>query len=70
MGCETIMSTWTASKAKTQFNQLLQASLTEGPQVITVYGKEKAVLVCIREWQALQNQAPPGLKALLLAAPR
>ncbi|HEX7061258.1 MAG TPA: type II toxin-antitoxin system prevent-host-death family antitoxin [Woeseiaceae bacterium] len=45
----------------------LQASLTEGPQLVTMRGKETAVLVPVEEWRRLSERARPGLKELLLA---
>jgi PHD/YefM family antitoxin component YafN of YafNO toxin-antitoxin module len=40
--------------------------MTQGAQIITLRGKETAVLVPIAEWQRLQKNLP-SLKALLLA---
>ncbi|GIX29522.1 MAG: hypothetical protein KatS3mg123_3403 [Burkholderiales bacterium] len=66
------MSTWPVQDAKARFSELLRASLVEGPQFVTLRGKEAAVLVPVKEWRRLCEQARPGLKALLLTpgAPR
>jgi prevent-host-death family protein len=53
--------------AKARFSEFLDASLENGPQIVTRRGIEAAVLVPIEEWQRLQRAAPPGLKDLLLA---
>ena len=61
-----MMHTWPVQDAKAHFSELLRASMTQGAQIITLRGKETAVLVPIAEWQRLQKKQP-SLKALLLA---
>ncbi|TVQ41458.1 MAG: type II toxin-antitoxin system Phd/YefM family antitoxin [Wenzhouxiangella sp.] len=60
------MKAWPVQDAKAHFSQLLQASLTEGPQLVTKHGKDAAVLVPVKEWRRLTANAQPGFKALLL----
>jgi prevent-host-death family protein len=57
---------WPVQDAKARFSELLEASLNEGPQIVTRRGVEAAVLVPIEEWRRLQA-ARPTLKELLLA---
>lgn len=57
---------WPVQDAKAHFSELLEASLTEGPQVLTRQGVEVAVLVPIDEWRRLEQAARPTLKELLL----
>lgn len=65
------MGSWQVQDAKARFSEFLEASLKEGPQVVTRRGVEAAVLVPIEEWRRLQSAARPTLKELLLAeAPR
>lgn len=64
------MHVWPVQDAKARFSEFLEASLTEGPQVVTRRGVEAAVLVPIHEWRALRERALPDLKALLLTDPR
>ncbi len=65
------MRTWQVQDAKARFSEFLEASLKEGPQLVTKRGVEAAVLVPVEEWQRLQRAARPTLKELLLAdAPR
>ncbi len=65
------MRTWQVQHAKARFSELLDASLKEGPQVVTRRGVEAAVLVPVEEWRRLQKAARPTLKQLLMAeAPR
>lgn len=61
------MRTWQVQEAKARFSELLEASLKEGPQVITKRGVEAAVLVPVKMWQRLQRASRPSLKELLLA---
>jgi prevent-host-death family protein len=65
------MKSWPIQEAKARFSAFLEASLKEGPQIVTKRGAEAAVLVPIKEWRRLQSAARPTLKELLLAdAPR
>ena len=57
---------WPVQDAKARFSELLEASLHEGPQIVTRRGVEAAVLVPFEEWSRLQS-ARPTLKELLLA---
>ncbi|MSO76439.1 MAG: type II toxin-antitoxin system Phd/YefM family antitoxin [Alphaproteobacteria bacterium] len=59
--------TWQVQDAKARFSEFLEASLTEGPQVVTRRGLEAAVLVPMAEWRRLEQLAPASLKDLLLA---
>jgi antitoxin Phd len=57
---------WPVQDAKARFSELLDASLRDGPQVVTRRGVEAAVLVPIEEWRRLTQAARPTLKQLLL----
>ena len=61
------MKSWPVQDAKARFSEFLKASLTEGPQVVTLRSVETAVLVPMREWRNLRDRARPSLKTLLLA---
>jgi len=58
---------WQVQDAKARFSEFLEASLRDGPQVVTRRGIEAAVLVPIDEWRRLKHAARPTLKELLLA---
>lgn len=62
------MHTWPVQDAKARFSELLETSLAEGPQVVTKHGKAAAVLVPIRQWDALQTAGKRPLKEVLLSA--
>lgn len=61
------MSTWSVQDAKARFSELLDACISEGPQVVTRRGSEAAVLVPVAEWRRLQAAARPSLKQLLMS---
>ena len=65
------MHSWPVQDAKARFSELLETSLSEGPQLVTKHGKAAAVLVPIRQWDALQSAGKRALKQVLLdtAAP-
>ena len=48
--------TWQVQEAKARFGELLEASLKEGPQIVTKRGVEAAVLVPIAQWRRLEKR--------------
>ena len=69
---------WQVQDAKARFSELLDASLSEGPQIITRRGAVIAAVVSIEQWRRLESAAPslkdwllePGARAEALAPPR
>ena len=61
------MRTWQVQDAKARFSEFLEASLKDGPQLVTKRGIEAAVLVPVDQWRRLVDGARPTLKDLLLA---
>jgi prevent-host-death family protein len=61
------MGSWPVHDAKARFSELLETSLTEGPQIVTKRGVEIAVVVPIEQWRRSKGRAHPTLKELLLA---
>ena len=61
------MRTWPVKDAKARFSELMDACLSEGPQMVTRHGIEVAVLVPLQQWRRLQSAARPSLKELLLS---
>lgn len=60
------MKSWPVQDAKARFSEMLESCLSEGPQLITRRGADAAVLVPLKEWQALKRSARLTLKELLL----
>jgi prevent-host-death family protein len=67
MASKTTVKKWPVQDAKARFSELLEASLTEGPQIVTRRGVDAAVLVPVEQWRRLEEAARPTLKDLLLA---
>ena len=61
------MKTWPVQDAKARFSELLEACISDGPQMVTKRGAETAVLVPLNEWRRLKSAARPSLKQLLLS---
>lgn len=61
------MASWQVQDAKARFSEFLDATLKDGPHVVTRRGIETAVLVPIEERNRLQSAARPGLKEWLLS---
>lgn len=62
-----MVNSWQVQDAKARFSEFLEASLKQGPQIVTRRGVEAAVLIPIDEWRRLQRASRPSLKQLLLA---
>ena len=58
---------WPVQEAKSRFDELLDATLAEGPQIVTRRGVETAVLLPIEQWRRLEHLLSPNLKECLLA---
>lgn len=52
------MRHWPVQDAKARFSELIEASVKEGPQMVTRRGVETAVVVPIGEWKRLVEGAP------------
>jgi antitoxin Phd len=57
---------WQVYDAKARFSEFLDATLRDGPQVLTRRGVETAVLVPIDEWKRLNSAPKLSLKEILL----
>jgi antitoxin Phd len=64
------MDVWPVQDAKARFSEMLDACVSQGPQLVTKRGAEAAVLVPVAEWKRLNDQARPTIKDLLLEANR
>lgn len=49
------MSKWQLQDAKAQFSQVVDQALKDGPQKITRYGKEVAVLLSADDFELMQR---------------
>lgn len=62
------MPTWQLQEAKSRFSELVDRSLSEGPQWVTRRGAEAVVVIAAQEYRRLQGA--PSLLTLLNDAPR
>jgi antitoxin Phd len=60
------MKAWPVQEAEARFDELLDACLSDGPQLVTRRGAEAAVLVPVAQWRRLHAASKPSLKELLL----
>lgn len=63
-------SLWALQDAKARFSEVVRKAKTEGPQRITVHGREEVVIVSVEEYRRVKGQ-PTGqaLVALLQDSP-
>ena len=64
---DSLSNVWQVQEAKARFSQMLESSVSKGPQLVTKRGVEAAVLVSMDDWQRIQRLARRDLKELLLA---
>lgn len=61
------MATWQLQEAKSRFSELVDQTLTQGPQTVTRRGVETVVVISLAEYKHFKHG---GLKQVLLNAPR
>ena len=61
------MATWQLQEAKSRFSELVEETLTNGPQTVTRRGVEAVVVISLAEFKRMKHG---GLKSVLLNAPR
>lgn len=59
--------TWQVQEAKARFSELIEATLSEGPQIVTRRGVETAVVIPIEQWRRIERSGSLNLKEWLLA---
>jgi prevent-host-death family protein len=63
------MMKWQVQEAKTRFSELLDRASTEGPQIVTRHGAERAVVLSIEDYRVLASYKP-DFKGHLLGGPK
>jgi antitoxin Phd len=63
------MRTWELKEAKSRFSEVVDLTLTEGPQLVTRSGAEAVVVLAAEDYHRLVGEAP-NLIDHLLKAPR
>lgn len=62
------MHAWQLQEAKSRFSELVDRTLSEGPQLVTRRGAEAVVVIAAPEYR--RQQGLPSLLAILNNAPR
>jgi antitoxin Phd len=63
------MAVWQVQEAKTRLSEVIEEAATNGPQVITRHGVERAVLLSVQDFRTLTAHKP-DLRAHLLGGPK
>jgi len=63
------VATWQVQDAKTRLSEVIERARTEGPQIITRHGTERAVVLSIEDYRAFVAHEP-DFKAYLLGGPK
>jgi len=63
------MAVWQIQEAKTRFSQMIEEANSNGPQIITKHGSDKAVVLSMADYRALTAHKP-DFKEYLLGGPR
>lgn len=63
------MHTWQLQEAKSRFSELVELTLSEGPQLVTRRGQDAVVVMSISDYRRLRGDIP-ALLTTLLHAPR
>lgn len=62
--------TWQLQDAKNKLSEVVKAAKTQGPQIISVRGKEEAAVVSMDELRRLQSVQQPLGTYLFTTAPK
>jgi prevent-host-death family protein len=60
---------WSLQEAKAKFSELVRRAQTEGPQVVTVHGKEAVIISPVKELADRAAETGAGLVELLEKSP-
>ena len=63
------MSIWQIQEAKTHFSEVIEEANSNGPQVITRHGSERAVILSVADYRTLTAHKP-DLREYLLGGPK
>jgi prevent-host-death family protein len=63
------MAQWQVQEAKTRLSEVIEDAHSQGPQIITRHGQDRAVVLSIADYRALIAHKP-DLKEYLLGGPK
>lgn len=56
---------WALQDAKAQFSEVVRRATTQGPQIVTYRGIDKAVVISVEEYRKLKPEKPSFIDVLL-----
>jgi antitoxin Phd len=59
------MAIWQVQEAKTRLSEVIEQANSSGPQIITRHGTERAVVLSIKDYRALNADKPDFIQYLL-----
>ena len=67
---ESSVASWRLQDAKARFSELVRKARSDGPQHVTVHGREEVVVISVEEFQALKGDMTGlALVAAIQASP-
>src|SRR5262245_5948746 len=60
---------WKLQDAKAHFSQIVREAREQGPQRVTVHGKDTVMILSVEDYARLAAAAQPSLHALLSSSP-
>jgi antitoxin Phd len=63
------MAVWNAEESNSKWEAVIDEASGNGPQIITLHGMERAILLSVADYRALAAHAP-DLRAYLLGGPK
>ena len=68
------MANWQVNQARNHWSELLDQAQSDGPQIITHHGKERAVVLSIDAYRSLEqkrkDEEKPNFLSFLLSGPK
>lgn len=64
------MTRWQIQHAKARLSEVIEKAETDGPQVLTRHGRERAVLLSMDEYKLLKEKQRPTILETLLSGPK
>jgi antitoxin Phd len=61
---------WALQDAKARFSEVVRRANTDGPQIVTYRGVEKAVVLSADEYRRLKPEKKPSFVDMLLNGPK
>jgi prevent-host-death family protein len=66
----TLPGRWALQDAKARFSEVVRKAKTEGPQQITVHGREEVVVISVEEYRRAKGQPTGEVLVKLMQDPR